>query len=259
MPYQLRSRSAPGTPSTEPKASIPKRRRIILHLQPRDAPVPEAVLPPSLADPAPLEPLFLGIDPEMCSFSGDDDEVGSSTSPIVPALVPAGLGPSGQDYSPTSPPQDLYNVDSRRPPVDLSTPECQAAWEAELARSPTPPPTTNKVIDAVLASSRPGMPIFRPEVQPLTPPRWVGRCTPPPPLPDQHLPTNGEIASWSERFVVADLVAQIADMYFLWDWDVPTRSLPECRLHCLAMLCLMEGCMPWPSWQCCWCFNLGVP
>ncbi|KAJ1570930.1 hypothetical protein NDA11_005750 [Ustilago hordei] len=133
MPYQLRSRLAPGTPPTEPDASIPKR-----------------------VDLVPLEPLFLGIDPKTGLFSGDDDEVGSSTPPIVPALVPAGSGLSGQDYSLMSSPPDLYDIDSRCPPVDLSTPKWQAAWEAELACLPTPPPTANKVINVALASSRPG-------------------------------------------------------------------------------------------------------
>ncbi|SAM61104.1 uncharacterized protein UBRO_20209 [Ustilago bromivora] len=93
----------------------------------------------------------------------------------------------------------------------------------------------------------------------MPPPRWAEHCTPPPPPPSRHLPTNSEIAGWSEQFVVADLVVHIVDGYFPCNWDVPVGSLPELRLHHLAMLCLTEGYMPWPSWQCCCCFNLDVP
>ncbi|SYW86130.1 uncharacterized protein UBRO2_05850 [Ustilago bromivora] len=159
MPYQLRSQSVSGAPPTKPDPSLPKHRRIILWLKPHDTSVPEVDLPPSPADPAPLEPLFLGLDPKMGSFSGDDDEIGSPNPTITPALEPAGSGPSGQDYSLTLPPQDLYDIDSRRPPLDLSTPKQQAAWEAELACSPTPPPTTNKVVDMPHESvTEPGSP-----------------------------------------------------------------------------------------------------
>ncbi|SYW81839.1 uncharacterized protein UHO2_00344 [Ustilago hordei] len=190
---------------------------------------------------SPLEPLFLGM---------DDDTVisGHSGSPPPPALtVPAR---AGEDYSLASPPRpDLYEVDAHGPPRELTTPEHQALWEAKLARTPTPPPMADE-----------GTPVYRLEVQPLTPPPWWRNCqTPPPPPPDHHLPMNGEIAGWAERFVVADVVARIADQHYPLDWDVPHGSIPEHHLHCLAMLHLTEGCMPWPSWQCRQCFNLGIP
>ncbi|CCF47917.1 uncharacterized protein UHO2_04978 [Ustilago hordei] len=176
--------------------------------------------------------------------------------PPPPALtVPA---QAGEDYSPASPPRpNLYEVDAHGPPRELTTPERQALWEAELARTPTPPPMADKVVDSILDAPRQGTPVYRLEVQPLTPPPWWRNCqTPPPPPPDHHLPTNGEIAGWAERFIVANVVAQIAAQHYPLDWDVPHGSIPECCLHCLAMLRLTEGCMPWPSWQCHQCFNL---
>ena len=259
QPYYTRSRASASTPPPPPR-----RRRIVVRLRPRDnsapaaeppaSPVPARLVDPldSLAVPAsPLEPLFLGV--------GDDTVVsGQSGSPPPALAVPAR---AGEDYSPASPPRpDLYEVDAHRPPRELTTPERQALWEAELARTPTPPPTANEVVDSILDAPRQGTPVYRLEVQPLTPPpRWRNRHTPPPPPPDHHLPTNGEIAGWAERFVVADLVAWIADRHYPLAWDVPHGSIPERRLHRLAMLRLTEGCMPWPSWQCRRCFNLGIP
>ncbi|SPC65518.1 uncharacterized protein UHOD_11085 [Ustilago sp. UG-2017b] len=170
-------------------------------LEPPVLPVPACVADPlafPVALPSPLEPLFLGM--------GDNTVIPSS--PVSPPLAHEETQLVGEDYSPASPLPDLYELDAWRPPWDLTTPECQAAWEAELARSPTPPPTANEVIDMVLDAPRLGTPVYRLEVQPLMPPpRWVGRRTPPPPPPDHHLLTNGEIASWAERFVVADLMA----------------------------------------------------
>ncbi|SOV01588.1 uncharacterized protein UDID_18130 [Ustilago sp. UG-2017a] len=258
-PYQTRSRASASAPPPPPR-----RLPIVVRLRPRDnsapaaeppaSPVPARLVDPfaSLAVPAsPLEPLFLGM--------GDDTVVSRHSGSPPPALtVPAR---AGEDYSPVSPPRpDFYEVDAHGPPRELTTPERQALWEAELTRTPTPPPTANEVVDSILDAPRQGTPIYRLEVQPLTPPpRWRNRQTPPPPPPDHHLPTNGEIAGWAERFVVADLVARIADRHYPLAWDVPYGSIPERRLHRLAMLRLTEGCMPWPSWQCRRCFNLGIP
>lgn len=198
---------------------------------------------------SPLEPLFLGMD--------DDTVIPSPPPSPFLATSPTLMG---NDHSPVSPAINLYEVDTRRSAVEMTTPECQATWEAELAQSPTPPPAADDVIDTVLLAPRADTLVFRPEIQPLTPPpRWVGRQMPPPPPPNHHLPSNGEIAGWSEQFVAPDLLIWVADRYFPPDWDVPVGSLPEWHLHCLVMLCLTKGCMPWPSWQCRHCFNLGVP
>ncbi|KAJ1027905.1 hypothetical protein NDA13_003358 [Ustilago tritici] len=98
MPYQLRSRAASGAPPPKPASSLPKRRKIIVWLRPRDDSVP-VVGPPSPTDPAPLEPLFLGLDSETGLFFGHDEEAVSSSPTIAPVLVRNGLGPSGQEYS----------------------------------------------------------------------------------------------------------------------------------------------------------------
>ncbi|SAM61760.1 related to Mig1 protein [Ustilago bromivora] len=229
-PYQTRSQSAANVPPPEATAAPSRCRWIIVWLHPRKVLAPEAIPPASLvsaliADPlassvalALLEPLFLGM----------DDNTIVSSPPGSPPPVHVGTGLMGEDYSLASPPRDLYDVDVGCPPLDLTTPERQAVWEAELAHSPTPPPTADVVVDAVLASSRAVTLVFCLEVQPLMPPpRWVGCHTPPPPPPDHHLPTNGEISGWSERFVVADLVVRIVDGYFPHDWEVPSGSLPE--------------------------------
>ncbi|UTT94498.1 hypothetical protein NDA17_006542 [Ustilago hordei] len=256
-PYQTRSWASASAPPPPPRC-----RRIIVWLRPcKDldpgAKSSNSLGPARVADllaspvalPLPLEPLFLGM---------DDDIIPSP--PAAPSLACNGPQLVGEDYSPASPPLDLYEVDARCPPRDLTMLEHQAAWEAELARTPTPPPTADEVVDTVLATSRPATPIYCLEVQPLTsPPHWRSHQTPPLPPPNQHFPTNGEIAGWAERFIVADLVAQIADQHYPLDWDVPCRLIPKCCLHRLAMLHLTEGCMPWPSWQCHQCFNLGIP
>ncbi|SYW74373.1 uncharacterized protein UHO2_01238 [Ustilago hordei] len=244
-PYCTQSKTAASAPPSEVAAAPPRCHQIMVWLQP-----PHVANP--LASPvalSPLEPLFLGM---------DDDIIVPSP---LPSPLPAHLEPNpmGEDYSPASPPVDLYKVDVTCPPLDLTTPECQAAWEAELARSPTPPPTADEVIDAVLTASRAGTPVFRPEVQPLTPPPcWVGCQMPPPPPLDWHLPSNQEIAGWAEGFIMANLLTRVVDGYYPHNWDVPASSLPARHLQHLVMLCLMEGCMLWPSWQCHHCFNLGV-
>ncbi|SOV05790.1 uncharacterized protein UDID_18519 [Ustilago sp. UG-2017a] len=251
--YNTRSRSSAN-------GAIPasSRRRIVLRLRSWEESAPTAA-PPSpsssavpLASPvarSPLEPLFLGM---------DDDAV----IPPLPSLYLAPIipNPVGNAPSPDSPAIDLYEVDSRRAAPEMTTPERQAVWEAELARSPTPPPAADEVIDTILLAPRPETPVYRPVVQPLTPPpRWVARRTPPPPPPDRHLPSNGEIAGWSEPFVTAELLTRVADHYYPPDWDIPVGYLPAKHLHRLVMLRLTEGCMPWPSWQCRRCFNLGIP
>ncbi|KAJ1027900.1 hypothetical protein NDA13_003363 [Ustilago tritici] len=143
MPYQLRSHAAASEPPADAGSSLPKRCRIVVWLKPRDPPAPVEDPLEAQVDPAPLEPLFLGL----------DDKTGSFGSPAPPVLVRGSVGPLSQDYSPASPPHDQYNVNMHPPPWDLTTPEHQAAWEAELACSPPPPPTVDEVIDTVLASS----------------------------------------------------------------------------------------------------------
>ncbi|UTT96509.1 hypothetical protein NDA17_005946 [Ustilago hordei] len=103
-------------------------------------PLASPVAPHSL-----LEPLFLGM---------DDNAVIPSPPPSPFLIPPPALG--GSDYSPASPEIDLYEVDARHPAPEMSTPEHQAAWEAELAHSPTPPPATDDIIDVVLEVSRTG-------------------------------------------------------------------------------------------------------
>ncbi|SYW75420.1 related to Mig1 protein, induced during biotrophic phase [Ustilago bromivora] len=211
-PYYTRLQAAAKVPPPEVAAAPSRRHRIIVQLCPREALAPVADPPSSPVAPVPQEPLFLGM---------DDNPIISSPPPPPPlACVVSGL--VGTDYSLASPAQDLYNVDTGCPPADLTTPECQAVWEAELARSPTPPPTADKVMDAILAPSRTTTLVYRLEVQPLMPPpRWAEHHTPPPPPPDHHLPTNGEIAGWSEQFVAADLMVHVVDGYFPRNWEVP--------------------------------------
>ncbi|CCF48102.1 uncharacterized protein UHOR_12761 [Ustilago hordei] len=84
---------------------------------------------------SPLEPLFLGMDDDIIVPSPLPSPF---IAPIIPNLV-------GNDYSPASPAIDLYEVDARLAAVDRTTPEWQATWEAELARSPTPPPTADEI------------------------------------------------------------------------------------------------------------------
>ncbi|KAJ1572641.1 hypothetical protein NDA11_003320 [Ustilago hordei] len=209
-PYHTRSQAA----ATSVPPPLPRHHQIIAQLCPHEdlapateppaLPVPTHVANP-LASPvaphSPLELLFLGM---------DDDMVIPSPPPSPFLVPPPALG--GSDYSPASPEIDLYEVDVRHPAPEMSTPEHQVAWEAELARSPTPPPAADNIIDMVLEVSCTGTLVFCPGVQPLTPPpHWMGHRTPPPPPPDCHLPTNGEIARWSKRFFVAKLMAQIAD------------------------------------------------
>ncbi|KAJ1587804.1 hypothetical protein NDA11_003832 [Ustilago hordei] len=257
--YRTCSQDAMSAPSSEGTTAPTRHHQIVvwLHHCEVSASAAKPPPPPPAADPlaspvarSPLEPLFLGM---------DDDIVVPSPLPS-PFLASAAQSLMGNDYSLASPEIDLYEVDARCPAVEMMTPEHQAVWEAELARSATPPPMADKVIDAVLDAHHPSTPVYQLEVQPLTPPPcWVEHQTPPLPPPNQHLPTNGEIARWSERFFVAELMAWFADQYFPLDWDVPAGSLPKCCLHQLVMLCLTKGCMPWPSWQCHWCFNLGTP
>ncbi|CCF48181.1 hypothetical protein NDA11_004048 [Ustilago hordei] len=168
-----------------------------------------------------------------------DDDVVIPSPPPSPFLVPP-PAPMGSDYSPASPPIDLYEVDARCPTLEMSTPECQAVWEAELAHSPTPPPTADEVIDSVLDAHCLGTPVYQLEVQPLTPPpRWVEHRTPPLPPPDQHLLTNGEIARWSERFFVAEFMAQITDSCFA---SAFTNPFGECnRIPCTCTHCYLAG------------------
>ncbi|SOV06346.1 uncharacterized protein UDID_19632 [Ustilago sp. UG-2017a] len=243
---QTRSQPAACVPPSEGAATPTKRRQVVLCLRPCEAsapavdplatPVPPRVVNPLVSPVAlsPLEPLFLGM---------DDDVVIPSPLPS-PLLAGAASNLVGTAYSPASPVLDLYNLDVRQSPREPTTPERQAAWEAELAHSPTPPPTVDNIIDVILAPPRAVTPEYRLEVQPLTPPpRWVGHRTPPPPPPDRHLPSNGEIAGWAKRFVAADLMVRVGDRHFPLDWEVPTGSLPERHLQRLVMMRLTEGCM----------------
>ncbi|SYW82086.1 uncharacterized protein UHO2_00571 [Ustilago hordei] len=227
--------AAASAPSSDGTTAPARHLRIMVRLRPHEGSTSAAksLPPPPAANPLaslvarlPLVPLFLGMDDNVITPS-------SLPSPLLASAAPSLMG---NDYSPASPEIDLYEVDARRPTVEVMTPEHQAVWEAELAHSPTPPPMANKVIDAVLDAICPSTPVYRLEVQPLTPPpRWVDRRTPPLPPPNHHLPTNGEIARWSERFFVAELMAWIADRYLPLDWDVPAGSLPERHLHrCFA-------------------------
>ncbi|KAJ1027309.1 hypothetical protein NDA18_003318 [Ustilago nuda] len=173
-PYHTRSKATADAPTAEAATTTP-RCRVVLQLKPQEDLAAEAVptVPSDSAHEAeppvapvirsPLEPLFLGM---------DDDTVipRPLPSPFLALVVP----PIGDNHLPLSPAIDLYEVDARRPGVEVTTPERQAAWEAELARSTTPPPTADEVVDAILAASRANTPVFWPEIQPLTPPpRWV--------------------------------------------------------------------------------------
>ncbi|KAJ1604233.1 hypothetical protein NDA14_006510 [Ustilago hordei] len=121
----------------------------------------ESLPPPPAADPLAspvarslLVPLFLGMDDDVVTPS-------SLPSPLLASAAPSLVG---NDYSLASLEIDLYEVDVRRPTVEVMTPERQAAWEAELACSPTPPPMADEVIDAVLDADRPSTPVYRLEV-----------------------------------------------------------------------------------------------
>lgn len=199
---------------------------------------------------APPQPLFLG----------DDDRADPSPSP-------QGFSEgTSQEYSPGSPHPDSLSPDPYEADLDrrlaLTMPEREAKYAAELACPSPPPPDVDEVVDALLEDLRPhrATPEFCPTVQRLTPPiRWPERHTPSPPPPDRWVPSPGEIVGWAERLDVADLVVHIADRYFPSNWDVPAGSAAKRRLHWMAMLQLTEGCMPWPSWQCRHCVELGVP
>ncbi|KAJ1036039.1 hypothetical protein NDA18_000187 [Ustilago nuda] len=173
--YHTRSRSTAIEPSSEVAATSSHHHWIVLRLRshestaaeagPSASPAPALVADPPVSPVArlPLEPLFLGV----------DDDVALSPPPS-PFLAPGISNPMGNNFSPALPAIDLYEVDARPLAVDHPTPECQAAWEAELAQSPTPPPDADTVIDMVLLAPRAGTPVYRPEIQPLTPPpHWV--------------------------------------------------------------------------------------
>ncbi|KAJ1572995.1 hypothetical protein NDA14_004576 [Ustilago hordei] len=185
-PYQTWSRTAAAASPPEMVATSSQHRQIVLQVRPRGNPAARANSPTSpilacvanpLASPVaskPLEPLFLGM----------DDDANIPTPLPSPFLAPI-PNPMGSDYSPASLEINMFEVDARHPMMELMTPEHQAAWEAELARSPTPPPTANEVIDMVLDTHQLGIPVYRLEVHPLTPPPcWVEHQTPPPPPPD---------------------------------------------------------------------------
>ncbi|KAJ1028831.1 hypothetical protein NDA18_002856 [Ustilago nuda] len=161
-PYNTRSKAAAGAPPAVAEMNSSRRRRVVLRLQPREDPATEADPPvtstsaPAAEPPvtpmvrSPLEPLFLGM---------DDNVVIPSPLPS-PFLVPVIPDPVVNNASPTSPTINLYEVDARCSTVEMTTLEWQAAWEAELAQTPTPPPTADDVIDAVLALSRAATPVF---------------------------------------------------------------------------------------------------
>ncbi|KAJ1587262.1 hypothetical protein NDA12_001001 [Ustilago hordei] len=161
-------------------------QQIVVHLHPHeviaDAAEPTASSPPAwLANPlvslvvpsSPLVPLFLGMD--------DDTVVQSPPGSPPPARVAP--GPLGEDYSLASPPpHNLNEVGMSRPAQELTTPERQAMWDAELACSPTPPPTADEIVDTILAPPHAVTPEYWLNVQPLTPPPCqCGRQTLPPP------------------------------------------------------------------------------
>ncbi|SYW80383.1 uncharacterized protein UBRO2_03651 [Ustilago bromivora] len=86
--------------------------------------------------------------------------------------------------------------------TSIAAPSLVSDDRQESARSPTPLPNADEVVDATLADlrSRAVTPVYQPDIQPLTPPpRWIGQRRPSPPPPDRHIPTNGEIAGWAER------------------------------------------------------------
>ncbi|KAJ1585196.1 hypothetical protein NDA15_003934 [Ustilago hordei] len=140
-PYLTCSKTATVAPPAEVATTSSHHHQAVLWLHPCEDPATEANPPaPSvsaqvanpLAPPvvhSPLEPLFLGM---------DDDIIVPSPLPS-PFLAPVVPNPMGNDFSPTSPMVDLYKVDARHSAIEMTTLECQAAWEVELARSPTPP------------------------------------------------------------------------------------------------------------------------
>ncbi|KAJ1036293.1 hypothetical protein NDA18_000158 [Ustilago nuda] len=203
-PYLTRSKTAADVSPAETATTSSRFRRVILHVRSRGSPVsrassPTPLTPAHVADPlaspvahSPLKPLFLGM---------DDDVI---PSPLPSPFLAAPPLPMGSDTLPISPAVNLYKVDVRHPGVEVTTPEHQAIWEAELAWLPTLPPTTNEVVDAVLAASRATTPVFRLEIQPLMPPpHWVRYQTPPPPLPDRHHPTNVALHQLSATLLVS--------------------------------------------------------
>ncbi|CCF48190.1 hypothetical protein NDA11_006337 [Ustilago hordei] len=83
----------------------------------------------------------------------DDDTVISPLPSLY--LAPIVPNPMGNAPSLDSPAINLYEVDSRRAALEMTTPEHQAVWEAKLAQSPTPPPAADEVINMILLAPWP--------------------------------------------------------------------------------------------------------
>lgn len=191
------------------------------------------------------------------------------------ALTPS--PPRSPEYTPASPTAAglaaaLSDMDDdqqerherRRLAVGLSREAQESLW-GEVYWSPSPEPAAGSHDDpsvqpAALASPVPraATPVYQRDVQRLTPPRRDEEArTPSPPPPSFHVPTHAELAGWTEQYEVVDLLVRVAEGRYPRDWDVEPGSNAEQQLQRIVMKRLTEGCMPWPSWQC--CADLGVP
>lgn len=236
------------------------------------------------SDLAPLEQLFFG-DTEARSPEYVPTSPGANApqSPSRADPVLARSSPPSPAYSPASPTlesmaaglaeleqEEQERRERRLLAVGLSREAQEDRW-GRVYWSPTPSPSPPPNVDATdgdldpddpraVPPPRAATPVYERVVQPLTPPRrGAERHTPSPPPPERHVPTLAKVAGWSEEYEVIDLLVRVADRRYPRDWDVPEGSHAEQRLQRLVMKRLTEGCMPWPSWQCRHCADLGIP
>ncbi|SPO30393.1 uncharacterized protein UTRI_06323 [Ustilago trichophora] len=287
-PVRTPPSSSSAAPAADPTPS--KRRRITLRLRPRDAstsaaqgtPI-QATPPPPRRNASPLTPadrLFLGDSaaqspvyepPSPGAFALQSDLWADAAHPPFPLQSP--------DYTPTSPTAAglaaaLADLDDdqqerhkrRRLAVGLSREAQESRW-GEVYWTPPPEPAAGSLDDPPVQPTAPASPVpraatpvYQRDVQRLTPPRRDQEArTPSPPPPSYHVPTHAELAGWTEQHEVVDLLVRVAEGRYPRDWDVWPGSLAEQRLQRIVMKRLTEGCMPWPSWQCRHCADLGVP
>lgn len=251
------SPSPPAAPAAE--ASSTKRRRLAVRLRSRDAPSPAvegtAAPPPAVegtaapaTSPSPRRSVSpsLGLDPIYSDIEAQSPVYAPRSPNLYAAAVLARGSPRSPDYSPLSPTEAsmaAYLEELRQ--------EDQVAGERYLV-------AVGLSRDAQI--DRWGRVYWRPTPTPSPPPRHE-EDVPMPPVapPSRHVPTHAEIAWWTEQHEVVDLLVRVADGQFPQDWDVPAGSNAEQRLQRLVMKRLSEGCMPWPTWQCRHCADLGVP
>ncbi|KAJ1600544.1 hypothetical protein NDA14_001208 [Ustilago hordei] len=153
--YCTRLCTAAEETSSERTVAPSRCWRIVACLHPHEVSA-DATEPPTSSTPVwladPLASLVAPSSSLVPLFLGMDDNTVIQSPPGSPPPAHVAPGPSGEDYSLASPPpHDLNEVGTSHPAWELTTPEHQAMWEAELACSPTPPPTADEIVNAILA------------------------------------------------------------------------------------------------------------